>query len=71
MWDITRKDRLHEAAVRHESATPRELEEIYKLYRRALSCPELRLRISDFCKSNSSDVLGSLWGKLTAESSGV
>lgn len=44
---------------------------MYSLYRGALGCPELEARILDFCKSNSSDVLGSQGRKLTAESSGV
>lgn len=55
----------------NESATPRGLEEMYSLYKGALSCPELEARSSGFCKSNSSDILGRQGRKFTAESSGV
>lgn len=44
---------------------------MYSLYKGALGCPELEARSSGFCKSNSSDILGSQGRKLTAESSGV
>lgn len=40
-------------------------------YTEELGCPELEARSLDFCKSNSSDGLGSQGRKLASERSGV